>query len=658
MLTALSRSRRIVSHSPYPVLLIAGCVRGCVSGRGWCGAHQPCTSPSILEMWLQERALLGLQLSVLHIYTITTPQKMTKGLNRQPQLAGLHLRLLLLLVLGYMIVFVLRALFFMGTPLSTFTSRLSAYSILSPRTATASLSLPWAPHDTTAPVFTWFAIVPPTCIDARFHGGASIVSGIAESDLLLHLKSLHATALRMLEQLVCRTADSGASDDGQGRIVSAWRRESYLQGGYLFLGQCLRAPSKGILAYVIGHENYTIRHRSFDLTSPVSILVPAACWLDELLDFVDHLTAVLAAPAAAATGRSVRIIIGWGECPDSASSVHQPQTPDGASDSIDAAQLSAVARGIPIILRKTGLPFSRASTLNAALGAADDDDIVVMLDTDMRVTELFFVHVGALVVPAASIYFPIAFSRYNPALIDKALDLQSDVTAEARARYHALSTIHHFVGAWVTDGYGMLAASAKDLHALGGYNASNTAWGMEDVDVWAAAKASNLSVLRLVESGLVHIWHPKNCAGLRENARRYRMCIGSKGLAEGSAIMLAMELHAALETSGSCSLPEHPVSPPAPPTPSAPVIFPPWSADELAAPIARGLSLQLTVSLWATVSSRRLTRCKRHSFPPRSAARRPSPRQPAPCPHPACLLPKPPLHGRCRACGIVVMCWS
>jgi len=324
--------------------------------------------------------------------------------------------------------------------------------------------------------------------------------------------------------------------------MEIWERQTSA-GGFLWLGRCVSAPNQGQLLFLPSPFSHAVASAVVELNEGrLAILVPAACFVDELKLFLTHMKEVLSHVPG-----SKRIIIGWGECSDPSQSVHQPS--EGKYDTpIPPAKvgdlISSMSENyLPIELHRTHQPFSRSSSLNMAFSKAAPSDLAIVLDVDMRVRSNFFMTVRAVVHRGSSIYFPICFSRYNPSLIDSVVRLKQ-LSEKVRRWYHDLFTFNTDTGFWVNFGYGMIAGYVEDLSTLGKYDANHQAWGMEDVDHFTAAKSSRYSIIRLIDMNLVHKWHPKSCDKLKASGdkERYRMCIGTKASSEGTNMMIALQM--------------------------------------------------------------------------------------------------------------------
>ena len=58
----------------------------------------------------------------------------------------------------------------------------------------------------------------------------------------------------------------------------------------------------------------------------------------------------------------------------------------------------------------------------------------------------------------------------------------------------------------------MVCISGSDFAGTNGYNPNIVGWGREDVEFYERVLTNaSLQVMRAVDEGLIHIWHPKEC---------------------------------------------------------------------------------------------------------------------------------------------------
>lgn len=184
--------------------------------------------------------------------------------------------------------------------------------------------------------------------------------------------------------------------------------------------------------------------------------------------------------------------------------------------------------------------FSRARALNMLHEAAChlETCLITRLDVDMEVRQEFFQHSIETVylkqVPPTTelnkdwaesdlpedtpvAYFPIVWSAYNPesvVLVEKKFkhelrkeNPKGDMVELMKAKMPEFSE-HR--GHWRPYGKGMYVISGTDALKLT-YDTSFEGWGGEDVDFYERTVALPRRILRRVETGLIHQWHPKFC---------------------------------------------------------------------------------------------------------------------------------------------------
>eukprot|EP00041_Stephanoeca_diplocostata_P029812 m.888098 g.888098 ORF g.888098 m.888098 type:complete len:199 (-) comp23636_c0_seq63:1896-2492(-) len=119
------------------------------------------------------------------------------------------------------------------------------------------------------------------------------------------------------------------------------------------------------------------------------------------------------------------------------------------------------------------------------------------------------------------LYFPISFSLFKGKSVQ----------------------VVHENGDWRTYGLGMVCISTTDFLASKGFSKTITGWGREDVDFYEhMLKNTSLTVLRSVDEGLVHIWHPKECNQAQLSADQFSDCVQSRADWEGDKLYLSRKL--------------------------------------------------------------------------------------------------------------------
>ena len=93
-------------------------------------------------------------------------------------------------------------------------------------------------------------------------------------------------------------------------------------------------------------------------------------------------------------------------------------------------------------------------------------------------------------------------------------------------------------GYWRQFGFGIVCLYNSDLRRVGGFDTSIVGWGKEDVDLYEKFVASNLTIFRAVDPGLVHVFHRIECDSSLSDEQMI-MCLGSKSTSISSQRVLA-----------------------------------------------------------------------------------------------------------------------
>lgn len=165
--------------------------------------------------------------------------------------------------------------------------------------------------------------------------------------------------------------------------------------------------------------------------------------------------------------------------------------------------------------------FSRAAALELGASRFANDELLFFVDVDMAFDGGVVRRIRSHTHRGRSVYFPIVFSQYDPAYVGKA----SPRVAPGE-------------GYWRQFGFGIVSIYLSDLAAVGGLDVSIRGWGKEDVDLFDRVVASNLTVVRAPDPGLVHVFHPIECSPNLARSQ-YEMCLGSKWSSVASERTLA-----------------------------------------------------------------------------------------------------------------------
>mmetsp|Transcript_15235 Transcript_15235/g.35111 ORF Transcript_15235/g.35111 Transcript_15235/m.35111 type:complete len:813 (+) Transcript_15235:81-2519(+) len=193
-----------------------------------------------------------------------------------------------------------------------------------------------------------------------------------------------------------------------------------------------------------------------------------------------------------------------------------------------AAGLVDVADEVVFVPVEGVSQFSRAKAVNALHREAyhEDTSALAVIDVDLAIESKFLRNALTYPFPKASAYFPIMFSAYDPKsvkLVDKFIPNNS--------RYRFSN--HH--GHWRKFSFGMYVIAGSDAPHLS-MDENFVGWGGEDNDFFSRV-SKRLHIIRLHETGLTHVWHPKHCklGGFVEK-KYYQACIGSMAHFEGSQL--------------------------------------------------------------------------------------------------------------------------
>ena len=135
---------------------------------------------------------------------------------------------------------------------------------------------------------------------------------------------------------------------------------------------------------------------------------------------------------------------------------------------------------------------------------------------------------------ARQVYFPIVFSQYNPDNLQP-----GEVPPDA-------PPVHPRLGRFRNFGFGICAVYVADLKLVHGLDEGITGWGKEDVDFANRLLKSpqNYTMMRTVEPGMIHIYHPMACTVTNLTREQRNRCEGSASSFEASRENLARQVYA------------------------------------------------------------------------------------------------------------------
>jgi hypothetical protein len=315
------------------------------------------------------------------------------------------------------------------------------------------------------------------------------------------------------------------------RLVGTWLKTWGRRKEYIVHLQCTGTSSQTALVHVPFKANGDV-----EVFSPAYVvgpnrlvmIVPISCRLDTLRSFLR----TSGQQFSTLSGRKTKLILAWSYC-------HEEK--DNFTESAIMAvaqkfQQSAKLVEVQVLFFQDGRLFSRSRALNAAIRACNDEDIAVVLDVDVQVKADFFLNCLAFARKGHSMYFPIMFSRFNPKVISTYGDVMA-YTAAGKAWLSKVDTISADTGLWRDFSLGMVSMSVHDAKKIGLFDAQIEGWGNEDVEFFERALTAGYMTWRLYETNEVHVYHAKDCTGLK-GTDRFSMCLGSKLRMEGNQLQV------------------------------------------------------------------------------------------------------------------------
>ncbi|KAJ2949392.1 hypothetical protein O0L34_g15306 [Tuta absoluta] len=195
--------------------------------------------------------------------------------------------------------------------------------------------------------------------------------------------------------------------------------------------------------------------------------------------------------------------------------------------------------------------FSRGAALTEGLKLCSSDDLVFFIDVDIMFNFDTLRRIRINTIKYNQVYFPIVFSEYNPDVVNGAdfnkfssetllvntnLGKYVDNSANTDRKVTNLKyskEINDDYGYFRQYGFGILSIFKCDFERVGGFDLSIKGWGMEDVQLFETFIKSNLTVYRIPDHSLVHVFHSVDCDRNLEKSQ-FQMCLGTKASTYGS----------------------------------------------------------------------------------------------------------------------------
>lgn len=197
--------------------------------------------------------------------------------------------------------------------------------------------------------------------------------------------------------------------------------------------------------------------------------------------------------------------------------------------------------------------FSRGAALTEGLKEIAPEDLAFFIDVDMMFNFDTLRRIRINTIKYTQVYFPIVFSEFNPDVVNGAeynkfkddpivANTDPGNTAEDEERVKSAREIANLKyskeisddnGYFRQYGFGILSIFKCDFERVGGFDLTIKGWGMEDVQMFETLIKSNLTVMRIPDNSLVHIFHSVECDKNLEKSQ-FLMCLGTKASTYGS----------------------------------------------------------------------------------------------------------------------------
>ncbi|XP_042214559.1 chondroitin sulfate N-acetylgalactosaminyltransferase 2-like [Homarus americanus] len=157
-------------------------------------------------------------------------------------------------------------------------------------------------------------------------------------------------------------------------------------------------------------------------------------------------------------------------------------------------------------------------------------EVLFFCDVDAFFTRTFLTRCQTTPVQNHQVYIPMVFSLYNPEFIYPLHKRSIPPPLEQLLVYDNY-------GYWRIWGYGMVCVYKSDFLHVGNFNKYRRGWGGEDLLLLQKiARSRNYKVIRSLDPGLFHLYHPKSC----RSTDRFYSCTKTKALNEASKASLGL----------------------------------------------------------------------------------------------------------------------
>lgn len=172
--------------------------------------------------------------------------------------------------------------------------------------------------------------------------------------------------------------------------------------------------------------------------------------------------------------------------------------------------------------------FARARALQAAVDFYQDNKLMFFADVDLAFNIDFLQRCRDNVVAKKRVYFPVMFKLFNP----KILGLKLNATNYFRS-------FQRDFGDWALHSYGPVCVYREDVISVGGFNVHISEWGYEDIQLFQKFIHREYDVIRVADTGLLHIYHAHVECNVIKNRIQHLMCTGAmlNGLASSKSVV-------------------------------------------------------------------------------------------------------------------------